>query len=976
MPTANEIRQQFIDFFCSKHGHTFVPSSPVVPWDDPTLMFANAGMNQFKDVFLGTGTRPYKRAANTQKCIRAGGKHNDLDDVGKDTYHHTFFEMLGNWSFGDYFKREAIRWAWELLTDVWKIDKSRLHVTVFEGDPANGIPRDDEAAGFWESEAGVPKSHIHYGNKKDNFWEMGETGPCGPCTEIHIDLTPDKSGAKLVNAGSPLVMEIWNLVFIQFNRNADQSLTPLPAQHVDTGMGFERVTAVLQGKSSNYDTDVFTPLFTAIRDVTKALPYGGDLNDLQDVAYRVIGDHIRTLTFSIADGAVPSNEKRGYVLRSILRRAVRYGWQQFGMTQPFLHQLVPAVVENFGGAFPELKRDPARVRAVLLDEETSFLRTLSSGLTMFRVAKWRALAATLAAQSGCRVESFRVHSYISAALKGSGRIGGPVADSESKTLVSSNQLEDECAFKLVDSSGLSKEQIHKVNDREFATLRQSCLTEPIIDAKTAFDLHTEQGIFIDITEQMAAEARILVDRAGYDKLFAEFKETSAQGRKKLVVTAVKGELPTTDDDAKYALAAIAGKVVGFVKDNAVIATGSIGPGESVGLLVDRTNFYGEQGGQVGDTGLIRTDTGADFEVEDTQRLGSAILHIGTLSQGRLAVGDTVTLSPTLTRRLDVQRNHTATHLLNLALRDTLGHHVEQKGSLVDDGKTRFDFSHDKALTNDDIRQLEHHVNRSVLEDQPVSAVTMPLGEAKKLPGVRAVFGEKYPDPVRVVLIGPDKVEAASVDDSIEFCGGTHVERTGSIGPFRIISQEAVAKGVRRLTAVTGRAALTDLQDRAVAVDTLAARFQCAASDVLPRVEALHEELARLREQIRKNAVADLAGAVDKLIAESDGKLVAGIIPAAGADANRAQVDRIRSKLGECVVVFGWDDNGKPGLLVGVTDTYVKAGLHAGKIVGAAAALVDGKGGGNPTLAQAGGKNSAKLKEAVEHATRLAREKMS
>jgi alanyl-tRNA synthetase len=746
MPTANEIRQQFIDFFCSKHGHTFVPSSPVVPWDDPTLMFANAGMNQFKDVFLGTGTRPYKRATNTQKCIRAGGKHNDLDDVGKDTYHHTFFEMLGNWSFGDYFKREAIRWAWELLTDVWKIDKSRLHVTVFEGDPANGIPRDDEAAGFWESEAGVPKSHIHYGNKKDNFWEMGETGPCGPCTEVHIDLTPDKSGAKLVNAGSPMVMEIWNLVFIQFNRNADQSLTPLPAQHVDTGMGFERVTAVLQGKSSNYDTDVFAPLFTAIRDVTKALPYGGDLNDLQDVAYRVIGDHIRTLTFSIADGAVPSNEKRGYVLRSILRRAVRYGWQQFGMTQPFLHQLVPAVVENFGGAFPELKRDPARVRAVLLDEETSFLRTLDRGLKLYR-----------------------------AAADDAKKAGG------------------------------------------------------IIPAKQAFDLHTEQGIYIDIVEQMAGEEKLKVDRAGYDKLFAEFKETSAQGRKKLVVTAVKGELPATYDDAKYALAAITGKVVGFVKDNAVISTGSIGPGESVGLLVDRTNFYGEQGGQVGDTGLIRTDTGADFEVEDTQRLGSAILHIGTLSQGRLAVGDTVTLSPTLTRRLDVQRNHTATHLLNLALRDTLGHHVEQKGSLVDDGKTRFDFSHDKALTNDDIRQLEHHVNRGVLEDQPVSAITMPLAEAKKLPGVRAVFGEKYPDPVRVVLIGPDKIEAASVDDSIEFCGGTHVERTGSIGPFRIISQEAVAKGVRRLTAVTGRAALSDLQERAAAVDTLAARFRRLAA---------------------------------------------------------------------------------------------------------------------------------------------------
>src|SRR3954447_21933265 len=383
MLTANEIRQQFIDFFVKKHGHTFVPSSSVVPHDDPTLLFTNAGMNQFKDVFLGTGSRPFKRAADTQKCIRAGGKHNDLDDVGKDTYHHAFFEMLGNWSFGDYFKKEAIRWAWELLTDVWKLDPTRLHVTVVEGDPENGIPRDDEAADIWHRVAKVPKERIHYGNKKDNFWMMGDTGPCGPCTEVHIDRTPDKSGGKLVNAGVQEVMEIWNLVFIQFNRGEDGKLTPLPAKHVDTGMGFERVTAVLQGKDSNYDTDVFTPLFDAIQKLTGAPKYGGKLDDFKDTAYRVIADHIRALTFSLTDGATIGNDGRNYVLKRILRRAERYGRQVLGTKQPFLGELVGPVVEHMGAAFPELRKSPGRVAAEIEDEERQFIRTLDKGIKLF-----------------------------------------------------------------------------------------------------------------------------------------------------------------------------------------------------------------------------------------------------------------------------------------------------------------------------------------------------------------------------------------------------------------------------------------------------------------------------------------------------------------------------------------------------------------------------------------------------------------
>src|SRR5262245_36255592 len=458
MPTANEIREQFVDFFVKKHGHTFVPSSSVVPHDDPTLLFTNAGMNQFKDVFLGTGTRPYKRAVNTQKCIRAGGKHNDLDDVGKDTYHHTFFEMLGNWSFGDYFKKEAIEWAWELLTEVWRLDKSRLHVTVFEG--GDNVPRDEEAAGWWKG-VGVDPSHIHYFGRKDNFWEMGETGPCGPCSEIHYDKTPDKHGRELVNKGSPDVIEIWNLVFIQYNRNPDKSLTPLPAKHVDTGMGFERITAVLQGKSSNYDTDVFAPIFEAIQQVTGAQKYTGKLDDLKDTAYRVIADHVRALTFSLTDGAEPGNVGRGYVLRSILRRAERFGRQYLGTKEPFLFKLVSTVVQLMGGVFLELERNPKRVEETIQREEETFIRNFARGV----------------------------------------------------------KLCDEVVAQTRDAKSKA------------------------ISGKAAFDLHTTYGFFVDITDQMASEIGLSVDRVEFQRLWDEFTKLSGEKRKKFGVAAVQGKLP-------------------------------------------------------------------------------------------------------------------------------------------------------------------------------------------------------------------------------------------------------------------------------------------------------------------------------------------------------------------------------------------------------------------------------------------------
>jgi alanyl-tRNA synthetase len=890
MPTSAEIRQQFIDFFCKKHGHTFVPSSLVVPLDDPTLLFANAGMNQFKPYFLGTEKPPYKRAANTQKCIRAGGKHNDLDDVGKDTYHHTFFEMLGNWSFGDYFKKEAIGWAWELLTDVWKMDPERLHVTVFEGDPENNVPRDDEAKGYWRA-VGVPESRIHLGNKKDNFWEMGETGPCGPCTEIHYDNTPDKSGGPLVNKGSDKVIEIWNLVFIQFNRNPDKSLTPLPAKHVDTGMGFERVTKVLQGKDSNYDTDVFTPIFEAIQKVTGATKYTGKLDDLKDTAYRVIADHIRTLTFALTDGAIPSNEGRGYVLRSILRRAERYGWQQLGTKEPFLHKLVPTVVELMGGAFPELNKNPQRVIDLIQDEEKGFLRTLGRGMKIFGEAAERARKA-----------------------------GG------------------------------------------------------VISGKDAFDLHTEQGVFIDITEQMAAEAGLKVDRKEYERLFKDFQDKSGEGRKKFVVTAVKGDLTKTDDSLKYDLQPLAAKakLLGWVKDNTVNPSSRLDDGDEAALLLDRTAFYAEQGGQVGDTGVIQTPTGS-FDVQDTQKLGDSVLHVGRVFKGHIEAGQSATFI--VRERGDTMRNHTATHLLNFALREVLGEHIEQKGSLVDAEKTRFDFSHDKPLAGKEVAEIERIVNERIRFDMPVTPVTMPLADAKKIDGVRAVFGEKYPDPVRVLMIGAEKSEDASSEISVEFCGGTHVQKTGQIGFFKIVGQELVSKGIRRVTAVTGVKAIEHVQMMSGLLDDLAKRFNCAPEDLPSRIESLQEEVKKLQKQIQKGTAGDLNTAGDKLLEAATtiggSKLIVGEVPAAPMEQLRAQVDRLRQKAGSSVIALGWrTDEGGGGFLVGATDDLIKKGIKAGDIIKPVAEVAGGKGGGPPNMASAGCKDPAKLGEALKKAVEL------
>ncbi len=792
----------------------------------------------------------------------------------------------------------AIAWAWELLTEVWKLDATRLHVTVFEGDPGANIPKDEEAAGFWRA-VGVPESHIHLGNKKDNFWEMGNTGPCGPCTEIHYDHTVDKSGGPLVNGGTDKVIEIWNLVFIQFNRNEDQSLTPLPAQHVDTGMGFERITKVIQGKNSNYDTDVFMPIFAAIQKVTGAQPYGGVLEDLKDTAYRVIADHIRTLTFALTDGAVIGNVGRDYVLKRILRRAERYGYQVLGTSEPFLYKLVPTVVELMGTAFPELKKNPHRVIDQIRDEEQAFLRTLKRGITLF--------------------------ARIATEMKKTGR-----------TQVSGDE---------------------------------------------AFKLHDTYGVIIDITQQMAQEQRLTVDVKGFEEAMTKAQEGARAGGKKFVVTAVKGDLPATDDSPKYQSDLIDATVLGWVKDNEVVRTGTLKAGDTAAILLDRTNFYAEQGGQVGDSGTIDlpNTNGVEFEVEDTQRLGETVLHVGSLLEGELKVGDRVSLQQGTIRRIDIMRNHTAAHLLNLALREVLGHHVEQKGSLVDEAKTRFDFAHDKPVTPEELREIERRVNRQVITNQPVAAVEMPLAKAKELPGVRAVFGEKYPDPVRVVMIGAESPAKVTADMSVEFCGGTHLPRTGLLGYFKIVAQEGVAKGIRRITAVTGKPAYEDVQTRSAIVDELAAGFQCRPDELPTRVGALQDQVKVLQSQLKKAVGAALASVVDELIASAPdvggAKIVVAKLPdGASNDTVRTQIDRVKQKCGSAFVVFGWSEGeGNASILVAVTPDLVKKGVKAGDVVKQVAEVIGGKGGGKPDMAQAGGKDPAKLGEAMKKAEQLGRE---
>jgi len=941
MKTCNQIRREFIEFF-EQRGHAFVPSSSLLPADDPTLLFTNAGMNQFKDLFLGRETRSYTRAANSQKCIRAGGKHNDLEDVGKDHYHHTFFEMLGNWSFGDYFKAEAIAWAWELLTDVWKLDPRRLHATYFQGDPKENLEPDTEARELWLRV--LPPERIHPGNKKDNFWEMGETGPCGPCSEIHYDFTPDFSGGPLVNAGDARVVEIWNNVFMQFNRDESGKLSPLPARHVDTGMGFERISRVLQGVDSNYDIDVFRGIFRATEKFAKAGPYGGELEDVKDIAYRVIADHSRTLTFAIADGVIPSNEGRGYVLRRVLRRACRYGRQYLGIEGAFLSQLVPTVVELMGESFPEIRARQAYVIDTIRSEEESFGRTLDRGIDLF----------------------------------------------------------DKQAGKLQADGGKT------------------------ISGKLAFDLYATYGFPLDLTQLMAAERDLSVDVEGYDAEMTRHKATSGGGEQ-FKVAAIVG-LPATDDSAKYEERTINAKVLGWVtqveankegvpleavtnsavlscdhpdrqsgligakatpfnniidpsgekvkldesKTTQFISRGVLAAGASVSLVLDKTNFYAEQGGQIGDVGEIRIEGGDGlFEVDNTVQAGQCVLHVGTLVKGTLRVGQDVhtMLDP---QRRDTERNHTATHLLNNALRVVLGTGVNQAGSLVEPERLRFDFTHGLAVTREQLDRVEALVNKYVQINEELNVNVVPLAEAKSFPGVRAVFGEKYPDPVRVVTIYTEDLREGC-SWAAEFCGGTHVKATGDIGLFKIIAEESVSKGVRRITAVTGDAALAYVHEQELVLRELTAAFRCGVKDLPARVEAMQKEIKDLRKKPASSGGSDLT--VVAAMETSAGKAIVARSPAGDTETLRTLCDQLRQK-GHVAIFVGGVAEGKVTLVAMVDDALAKSGqLKAGDWVKAAAPAVDGSGGGKPTFAQAGGKKPEGLDEALRQAAAYAKEKL-
>jgi len=966
--TAAQVRQEFIDFFCRKHGHAFVPSSPVVPHDDPTLLFTNAGMNQFKPYFLGTQTPKHRRVANTQKCIRAGGKHNDLDDVGHDTYHHTFFEMLGNWSFGDYFKKEAITWAWELLVDQWGLDPTRLHATYFGGDPAEQLAPDTEACDLWLEI--LPPERVHAGSKKDNFWEMGETGPCGPCSEIHIDLTPDKSGARLVNAGDARAIEIWNLVFIQFNRGADGKLTPLPARHVDTGMGFERVTAVLQGHNNNYATDVFVPIIQAIEKIS-GHTYGSDAatqrhgdataggtppggtgvspvnryaafraGDMRDEACRVIADHLRTLTFAITDGAVPDKEGRGYVLRRILRRAVRYGWQYLDLHEPFLYRLMPTINAVMGDAFPELRADPARIGRVIFEEEASFGRTLERGLALFAEAAQRAA---------------RHH----------GEIRG----------------------------------------------------------EDAFRLHDTYGFPIDLTQIMADEQGLHVDLGEYERLMEEARERARAAGKTTGMEVdqfaqqLGADLAPTDDTPKYTAETLAARVVAIVLQTegggAVLLTprDHLKPGDTAAIVTDRTCFYAEAGGQVGDRGELVTAEGR-FEITGTLRPGHFVLHYGTLVQGTLAAGDQVELRVD-TKRRATMKNHTATHVMNWALREVLGDHVQQKGSLVDHEKTRFDFSHPQALTPAEIERVEQLVNDVIQRKLPVDYQVVPQQDALKINGLRAVFGERYPDLVRVMSVGVPVADLLARPDnpewrqySIEFCGGTHLKNTADIEHFAITNEEAVAKGIRRIVAVTGTSAqLTEeigtalIQRAEQLLQGPPEEFAAGLSELQTtlvnaslalrhraRLNALLADLQKAARRQQKAEAADAADIVKQRLAEvlataprhGETTVVVVEMPDVPVEQLKMGADLVKQKCGSAAVLFGATERpgeggagvpasqsgGKVVLLAAMTPDLIKKGLKAGDLVRAIAPIVGGGGGGPPTMAQAGGKQPEKLGEAL------------
>ena len=870
MMTAKEIRESFKSFFESK-GHQIVPSAPMVVKDDPTLMFTNAGMNQFKDIILGNAPAKYKRVADSQKCLRVSGKHNDLEEVGHDTYHHTMFEMLGNWSFGDYFKEEAIAWAWEYLVDVLKLNPENLYATIFEGSAEDGLERDNEAAGYWEKY--LPKDHIINGNKKDNFWEMGDTGPCGPCSEIHIDLRPAEerakiSGRDLVNHDHPQVIEIWNLVFMQFNRKADGSLEGLPAKVIDTGMGFERLCMAMQGKTSNYDTDVFQPMIKAIAAMA-GTEYGKDAQ--QDVAMRVIADHIRTIAFSITDGQLPSNAKAGYVIRRILRRAVRYGYTFLGQKQAFMYKLLPVLIDNMGEAYPELKAQQTLIEKVIKEEEDSFLRTLETGIRLLEKTMNEAKAAGKTAISG--VDGFTLY--------------------------------DTFGFPLDLTELILRENGMTVNEEEFKAEMQKQKER----ARNAAAVETGDWITLNEGE---------TNFVGYD--YTEYETTILRYRQ------VKQKNQTLYQ-----------------------------------IVLSDTPFYAESGGQVGDTGVLCSEF-ETIEIIDTKKENNLPIHIANKlpehpEAPMMACVDT-------DKRNACAANHSCTHLLDEALREVLGTHVEQKGSLVSPDSLRFDFSHFQKVTDEEIRKVEHLVNAKIRENVALQEYrNLPIEKAKEL-GAIALFGEKYGEEVRVIQFG----------NSIEFCGGTHVSSTGKIGMVRIISESSVAAGVRRIEAITGERVEMMIDKIQDTMADLKALFN-NVPDLKSAIRKAIEENAGLKKQVEEFMKEKAASLKNELMAnakEMGGVKVIKTVAPISADVAKDIAFQLKGEVtGSLLVVIGSVEGGKPMLTVMLSEDLVKNGLKAGNLVKEAAKLIQGGGGGAPHFATAGGKNPEGLLSAVDKVIELA-----
>lgn len=864
MYTAKEIRQQFLDFFASK-GHTIVPSAPMVIKNDPTLMFTNAGMNQFKDIFLGNTNPKMKRATDSQKCLRVSGKHNDLEAVGHDGRHHTMFEMLGNWSFGDYFKAEAISWAWELLTDVYKIDKSKLYATVFEGSSEDGTALDDEARQAWLKL--MPEDHIILGNKHDNFWEMGDTGPCGPCSEIHIDLRTDEEiaripGKDLVNTDNDQVIEIWNLVFMQYNRKADGSLEPLPAKNIDTGMGFERLCMVLQGKTSNYDTDVFSGMIGKIEELSGHKYHE---NGKTEVAMRVIADHIRAIAFSIADGQLPSNVKAGYVIRRILRRAVRYGYTFLGFDEPFLCALIPQLVSDMGEAYPELGRQQKLIESVIREEEMSFLRTLDRGI------------------------------------------------------------------RLMD---------------DYVAKNASTKTIP---GEDAFVLYDTYGFPIDLTELIASEKGYSVDMEGFAKELQKQKDRARNATANEFgdwVVFHEGE-----EEAFLGYDNLELEGVKLLKQRTVKQKNKT----MFQLVFDRTPFYAEMGGQVGDTGVIVSESGEQIRILNTVKENNLTIHIAERIPADST--QTFTLKVDASRRLRITANHTATHLLDYALRETLGTHIEQKGSFVGPDYFRFDFSHFAKVTDEELRKVEHRVNELIRADYPLQEKRDATMEEANAMGAIALFGEKYGDRVRVVRFG----------DSVELCGGTHAASTGRIGFFKIVSESAIAAGVRRIEAVTGEAAediLDTLSDTLKGIRTMFNN----AHDVAAAVAKLINENSDAKKKIEEYA-KEKAAAFAKVISENAQEINGIKVVKFSRDADPAMLREaaaiLQKEVENFVFAAAFCHEGKPQLVLMYSNDLVAAGHSAANDIREAARFIQGGGGGQPILATAGGRNADGLQAALD-----------